>query len=197
MLAEHFPRHGEFEPLAYRFNRIMVNRYYEILDFINLHYCLTRREDTAFWREIRRPERINDRLRAKLDFWRIKPPTALDFEDQFFPGQPASVGKGGSGDARVPVDTGRLWNHHSYENVAYGMDFLLEESRQWFGEQRPRPGILKRVHNSRCVAARTGHGEFQGLTSPSRQCALAAGYWRAVASGFLWQRAPRASGCRN
>ena len=149
-LAEYFPYTDDMAPFAFRFNRVMANRFYEILDFINMHYCLTRRTDTAFWREIGRPERINERLRAKLDFWRIKPPTALDFEDQFFPGQPAtSLQSGGpAGDNRYPIDTGRLWNHHSYENVMYGMDFLRDESRQWFGDNRSRPGILKRVHGA-------------------------------------------------
>jgi tryptophan halogenase len=149
-LAEYFPYTDDTAPLAFRFNRVMANRFYEILDFINMHYCLTRREDTEFWREIRRPERINDRLKAKLDFWRIKPPSAYDFEDQFFPGQPGiSLESGGpSGDNRYPIDTGRLWNHHSYENVLYGMDFLRDECRTWYGDERPRPGVLKRVHGA-------------------------------------------------
>lgn len=86
MLAEHFPRDDNYEPLAYRFNRILSNRYYEILDFINMHYCLTQRADTEFWREIRKPERITDRLQAKFDYWRIKPPSPSDFEDMYFPG---------------------------------------------------------------------------------------------------------------
>jgi tryptophan halogenase len=155
LLAEHFPFSGggvdDMAPLAFRFNRIMTNRYYEILDFINLHYCLTRRTDTEFWREIRRPERINDRLRAKLDFWRLKPPSLSDFTDQFFPGQsPMSSGAGGmfrdnGGDSRYPIDTGGLWNHHSYENILYGMDFLRDESREWYGENRPRPTPLMSV----------------------------------------------------
>ena len=85
MLAEHFPLDDDFAPLAFRFNRIMLNRFYEILDFINMHFCMTRRTDTEYWREIRKPERITDRLQAKLDFWRIKPPSTTDFEDQFFP----------------------------------------------------------------------------------------------------------------
>ena len=149
-LAEYFPYTEDMAPLAFRFNRVMANRFYEILDFINMHYCLTRRTDTPFWREIRRPERINDRLKAKLDFWRLKPPSAYDFEDQFFPGQPAaSVQSGGpSGDNRSPVDTGRLWNHHSYENVLYGMDFLRGEFRALYGDNRPRPGILRRVQSA-------------------------------------------------
>ncbi len=150
LLAEHFPHGNDMKPLAFRFNRIMQNRYYEILDFINMHYCLTRRSDTQFWREIRRPERINDRLRAKLDFWRIKPPSASDFVDQTFPGQasPAADPGEGSGDGRGPIDTGRLWNHHSYEAILYGMDFLRDECDVWFGKNRPRPAVHKQVLDS-------------------------------------------------
>jgi tryptophan halogenase len=146
-LAEHFPFADDMAPLAFRFNRVLMNRYYEILDFINMHYCLTRRSDTAFWREVARPERINDRLRAKLDFWRIKPPTENDFADQFFMGQQhlQMPSAGFPGDSRYPVDTGRLWNHHSYENVLFGMDFMQAESREWYGDQRPPPGVLKNV----------------------------------------------------
>ncbi len=149
-LAEYFPYASDLTPLAFRFNRVMANRFYEVLDFINMHYCLTRRTDTAFWREIGRPERINDRLRAKLDYWRLKPPTAYDFEDQFFPGQPdGHLDTGGAaGDNRHPIDTGRLWNHHSYENILYGMDFLRDECRDWYGENLPRSGVLKRVRNA-------------------------------------------------
>lgn len=147
LLAEHFPFGNDAEQLAFRFNRIMRNRYYEILDFINMHYCLTQRTDTEFWREVGKPERINDRLRAKLDFWRIKPPSASDFVDQFLPGQadePIHSGDG-FGDTRCPIDTGRLWNHHSYEAILYGMDFLRDECDEWFGKNRPRPAVHKKV----------------------------------------------------
>ena len=147
VLAEHFPTTDDMAPLAFRFNRVMANRFYEILDFINMHYCLTRRTDTEFWRDIRCPERINDRLRAKLDYWRIKPPSVSDFEDQFFPGQPdTQLASGGPfGDNRYPIDNGRLWNHHSYEAILYGMDFLRDECREWYGENRPRPAVHKKV----------------------------------------------------
>ncbi len=147
LLTEHFPYGDDMEPLAFRFNRIMQNRMYEILDFINMHYCLTRRTDTEFWREVSRPERINDRLRAKLDYWRIKPPSVSDFVDPFFPGQADNQLASGDtiGDNRCPIDTGRLWNHHSYEAILYGMDFLRDECNEWFGESRPRPAIHKKV----------------------------------------------------
>ena len=147
LLAEHFPHGDDMAPLAFRFNRIMANRFYEILDFVNMHYCLTRRRDSEFWKEIGRPERINGRLRAKLDYWRIKPPSTSDFVDQFFPGQPTEIIESGelNGDNRFAIDTGYLWNHFSYEAVLYGMDFLREECDRWFGLNRPQPAVNRQV----------------------------------------------------
>jgi tryptophan halogenase len=147
MLAEHFPYRGEMAPLAYRFNRIMANRFYEILDFINLHYCLTRREDNEFWREIRNPERINDRLRAKLEYWRIKPISPTDFEDQFFPGMPDTpLSSGGiPGDHRCPIDTATIFGIDSYEAILYGMDFARKECDHRYGLNRPPPRVYKEV----------------------------------------------------
>jgi tryptophan halogenase len=139
MLAEHFPFDDETTTLAYRFNRIMANRFYEILDFINMHYCLTRRNDTEFWREVQKPARINDRLRAKLDFWRTKIPSASDFIDQRIPGQTdwSLPSAGLPGDHRPPVDTAGIFGLDSYEAILYGMDFLAEECDEWFGKNRP------------------------------------------------------------
>ncbi len=160
MLSEHFPERGDYSSMAFRFNRIMLNRFYEILDFINLHYCLTRRTDTEFWREVQRPERINDRLQAKLDFWRVKPPSAADFEDQNFPGQPLEPYPYGTDttDNRAPIDTGGIFTLSSYEAILYGMDFLAPECDRWFGTSRPRarvqPGIARRVQMASQVLPR-------------------------------------------
>ena len=156
MLAEHFPFVDDFSGMAYRVNRVMANRFYEVLDFINMHYCLTRRRDTAFWREVGQADRVNDRLRAKLDFWRTKPPSPTDFEDQFLPGQSgASIQMGAPQlDQRPAVDTAGLWNHESYEAILYGMDYLAEESRAWFGERRPATRIRQRILDDLQLARR-------------------------------------------
>lgn len=147
LLAEHFPRGDDMAALAMRFNRLMANRFYEILDFINMHYCLTRRTDTEFWREVQRPGRINGRLQAKLAYWRRKPPSAADFEDPFFPGQPTDPLPSGGlpGDHRPPSDTAGLWGYPSYEAVLYGMDFLAAECDEWYGPNRPPPQVYKYV----------------------------------------------------
>lgn len=147
MLAEHFPMGGDLEPLAFRFNRIVADRFLEILDFINLHYCLTRREDNAYWREIRQPERMHDRVRAKLEFWRHRAPAMPDFDDAFFDGAPdaALPSSGLPGDHRPAIDTGGVFGLSSYEAILYGMDFLREECDRWYGTSRPPSRVLEPV----------------------------------------------------
>ncbi|MEL7447937.1 MAG: tryptophan halogenase family protein [Pseudomonadota bacterium] len=102
-LCEYFPFGGDMAHGAERFNAIIQARYEEILDFVVLHYCLSRREDTAFWRDVRRPERIPERLQTLLAMWQHKSPSLSDFHDNL-----------------------QLFSHTPYEYVLYGMDFLRE-----------------------------------------------------------------------
>jgi len=148
VLQEQFPfDDDDMETMAFRLNRIMATRYQEVLDFINLHYCLTKRTDSEFWREVQRPERVVPRLKAKLDYWARKPPSAVDFIDQFFPGMDAGHAPAGgfASDSRPLVDTGGLWNHHSYECILYGMDFMADAYREKYGINRPKAQISQAV----------------------------------------------------
>lgn len=148
VLQEQFPyRDEDMETMAFRTNRIMATRYYEVLDFINMHYCLTKRTDTDFWREVQRPERVVPRLKAKLDYWKVKPPSGIDFIDQFMPGMSNEGMDPGSfpGDHRPLIDTGGLWNHQSYECILYGMDFMADEYRERYGNHRPKPRVAQPV----------------------------------------------------
>ena len=152
LLAEHFPDSAEDMPLmAGRYNRLMRNRYFEILDFINMHYCLTKRTDTEFWRTVQMPEHINDRLKAKLDYWKRKPPSASDFQDQWWPGMLTS--DSGMADTRPLTDTAGIWNHESYECILYGMHFGEQEYNRKYGEQRPplsvNPELIQRLQAAR------------------------------------------------
>jgi len=144
-LAEHFPfDDAHMEAMSYRYNRVMSNRFYEILDFINMHYCLTKRTDTDFWREVQRPEHINDRLKAKLDYWKMKLPSPLDFEDQCFAGLTSSSTASpifNSG----PVDTAGLWNHESYLCILLGMGFQSAEGTRHNSAGQVKPQVFKRV----------------------------------------------------
>lgn len=74
-----FPHGGELAPAARQFNEAMRARYERILDFIKLHYCLTHRSDSAFWRDNADPASIPASLRDKLALWKTRPPHRLDF----------------------------------------------------------------------------------------------------------------------
>lgn len=172
MLAEHFPYSDDaMETLAFRFNRIVSNRYFEILDFINMHYCLSRRTDTPFWQEVQKPERITDRLQAKFDYWKTKPPSASDFDDQSFPGGAGQMARSVPGcDPRPPVDAAGLWNHESYEAIMYGMHFCGEPLKPpQSGSPQPRvmPAIIRRLQAARHKLAPHDRWLQQVLDAPS------------------------------
>ncbi|UIJ47299.1 tryptophan 7-halogenase [Sphingomonas cannabina] len=80
MVANLFPWGGDYETSARQFNAIMRRRYERALDFIKLHYCISERRDTAFWRDNVDPATIPDSLLDLLDRWRFRPPTEIDVD---------------------------------------------------------------------------------------------------------------------
>lgn len=150
MLAEFFPKDKkDLAPMARRFNRIVSNRYYEILDFINMHYCLSKRDDTPFWREIQKPERITESLKAKLELWHKKSPSKADFDNaDFHTGTYPVLLDDPEFDPRPPVDTAGLWNHESYEAILYGMNFREDDFAPLGDARKPAkvyPAIINRL----------------------------------------------------
>ena len=79
MIGRLFPRSGELEPTAALFNHAMAERYRGAVDFIKLHYCITRRTDNDFWIDNTRPESIPDSLRSRLEMWGDRAPDPFDF----------------------------------------------------------------------------------------------------------------------
>ncbi len=73
------PADGNFAPAARQFNEMMRARFERIVDFLKLHYALTRRDDTAFWRDNADPASWTPTLRDLLARWRCRPPHRLDF----------------------------------------------------------------------------------------------------------------------
>lgn len=81
MLAEQLPACREvMDIVAARFNATTLYRWGRIIDFLKLHYVLSKRSDTEFWRDNQRTESIPTRLRELLFLWRHQPPW---FHDEF------------------------------------------------------------------------------------------------------------------
>ena len=80
LVANLFPWAGDFETSARQFNHIMRRRYERTLDFIKLHYSISQRRDSDFWRDNVDPSTSRDSLHELLDRWRFRPPTEMDID---------------------------------------------------------------------------------------------------------------------
>ena len=79
MVSEDMPATREaMDIVARRFNDAFSYRWERVIDFLKLHYALTRRRDTAYWRYHGLPETIPQRLRDSLTLWRHRPPSRHD-----------------------------------------------------------------------------------------------------------------------
>jgi tryptophan 7-halogenase len=127
MIAGFFPWNRDFEAPARLFNDSMRNRCKKIVNFLKMHYCLSRREED-FWRDNRRPETIPEELGNLLAAWRNRPPCRFDFvaDHETFP-------------------------YFSYQYVLYGMEHRtnLQPARSRYG--RP-PSVQKAFTQIRAFA---------------------------------------------
>lgn len=80
MLCNLFPWSGDYDRSAAQFNEAMCKRFEHVKDFIKLHYYLSERDDTDFWRENRDPSTASVYLKEKLAQWRHRPPSFLDID---------------------------------------------------------------------------------------------------------------------
>ena len=104
-LAEQMPANREvMDIVAKRFNDVTMYRWGRIIDFLKLHYVLTRRTDTAFWRDNVDPATVPERLRELLTLWKYQSPWFFDEFDRLEEVFPAA----------------------SYQYVLYGMGFETE-----------------------------------------------------------------------
>ncbi|MBW4617005.1 MAG: tryptophan 7-halogenase [Desmonostoc vinosum HA7617-LM4] len=69
-LIHNFPNRLFHQKITENYNRIMQKEYEEIRDFIIMHYCLSKREDSPFWQANKHHSAIPDTLQEKLELWR-------------------------------------------------------------------------------------------------------------------------------
>ncbi len=79
-LAEELPAdRSVMDVVARRYNETFLYRWQRIIDFLKLHYALSRREDSAYWRDNREPGSVPDSLEDLLELWRYHVPWHRDF----------------------------------------------------------------------------------------------------------------------
>jgi tryptophan 7-halogenase len=80
MISEELPAHrGVMDVVAQRYNDKFLYRWDRIIDFLKLHYVLSRRLDTDYWRGNRHSESIPESLQELLALWACHVPWHNDF----------------------------------------------------------------------------------------------------------------------
>ncbi|MCS6176958.1 tryptophan halogenase family protein [Shewanella baltica] len=101
-LAERFPSDkDDIDYLAKRFNETVSQAWERVVEFAKLHYCLSDRSDSAFWRDNRSDKTIPEGLKQRLKMWRNFIPIAEDFPSKF-----------------------EVFNRENYLYVLYGMKYF-------------------------------------------------------------------------
>jgi 2-polyprenyl-6-methoxyphenol hydroxylase-like FAD-dependent oxidoreductase len=127
MIAEELPADREaMTVVARRFNEKFTYRWERIIDFLKLHYVLSRREGSDYWRDNRDPAHVPETLRDLLVLWRHRPPRPADFPQ---------------------ID--EIFSAASYQYVLYGMGFRPEAPARPLPET---PQIQKLLDDNRRAA---------------------------------------------
>ncbi|MDO6612298.1 tryptophan 7-halogenase [Shewanella sp. 1_MG-2023] len=106
MIAEQLPANRQcMEIVSERFNQTFTYRWERIIDFLKLHYMLSQRQDSDFWRDNRKPESIPNSLKSLLSLWQYQPPSDNDF-----------------------IHATEVFPAASYQYVLYGMGFKTASS---------------------------------------------------------------------
>lgn len=111
--------------IAKRFNEKMLYRWRRIIDFLKLHYLLTKRQE-PYWKTNTREESIPVSLQEDLAVWKFRGPISSDFDSAI-----------------------ELFPAASYQYVIYGMGFKPDFDQQayLYNQQTQANQILKRNQN--------------------------------------------------
>jgi len=118
-LLQNFPSRDFEAPLQRQFNRNMERFYDEVRDFLSIHFSLSNRDDTPYWRAVRHDAKRSDTLIENLAVWKHVLPSIADARhDTIFSHwsvQSVLFGKGFYEDATltdvdvVPAETWRVY----------------------------------------------------------------------------------------
>ncbi|PAJ72061.1 tryptophan halogenase [Pseudoalteromonas sp. NBT06-2] len=101
MISEELPANFEhMNIIAKRFNERFEYRWQRVIEFLKLHYVISKRTDSQYWLDNKTPESIPKRLKELLTLWQYQPPNINDF-----------------------VQNQEVFPSASYQYVIYGMGF--------------------------------------------------------------------------
>jgi tryptophan halogenase len=108
------------------FNQISQYGWDRVIDFIKLHYLLSNRTDTKFWRDNQDPKTVPESLSDKLNHWKNNLPTTSDFFSQY-----------------------EVFRLENYQYVLYGMEFNtdINSVEQRYTEKKAAINVVKNIQD--------------------------------------------------
>ena len=145
-LLLNFPDKSFAPALSRKYNQLLTKVYEEVRDFIVLHYCISDREDTAFWKANKYDVALSETLQEKLELW----------------------------SQRLPIyehGLGILFHDDSYACILAGLGYLPETSLQILSTYNSADvekmfATVKNKANSMMFALPDHHKQLQKLYQP-------------------------------
>lgn len=130
-IGEQLPRAFEAMPvLAKRFNDITRHHWRTIIDFLKLHYALSKRRDSGYWRDHRHDDSIPDSLKESLQLWQTQAPWHHDSNHRV-----------------------ELFSSTSVQFILYGMGFKTEVPDARYRNWKQQSAIANRlIEKNKAVA---------------------------------------------
>lgn len=144
-LAEQFPADREDMPwLARRFNEAFRYRWERVIDFLKLHYAVSRRDDSDYWRRHRDPITWTDALRDGIPRWRRHPPSRHDLprSQEIFTAASYQYVLYGMGVRPEPRGSRRSDSAETVENALTQVD---RRRRRWLGALPSHRSLLDHI----------------------------------------------------
>lgn len=122
-ISEQLPQARVAIPVvAKRFNDVTRQHWHTIIDFLKLHYALSERSDSDYWRDHRRDDSIPESLQESLLLWRSQVPWIYETNDRI-----------------------ELFSSASIQFVLYGMHFHSDVKDGRYRHWRRDSEIAKRL----------------------------------------------------
>lgn len=127
-LAKHFPDKAFDDALLAHFNREIEYMFDDSRDFIQAHYVLSPREDSAFWRANKHELTMSSGIREKIEMYQAGLPldTLTNSEDVYYD--------------NFDVEFRNFWTNHSYYAIFSGLGVL---------PRKPLPALLYHASSRR------------------------------------------------
>jgi tryptophan halogenase len=108
MISDQLPANRQsMDLVAKRFNTKFLHRWQNVVDFLKLHYVLSERRDSDYWREISDDKHLPETLQEQLLLWKTQFPYYYD-----------------------ATQTEEMFPSASYQYILYGMGFTTDLPRK-------------------------------------------------------------------